>query len=99
MRQQMIGLGMAFVLAAGAAPANAQDAKAAEILAAARKAIGNSKLEPLKALSVQASVQRNVGSMQMQSESRAAPRAARQVRQDGRLQRPDEHDDVHGLQR
>jgi len=68
MRNQMIGFGMALVLAA-AAPAGAQDAKAAEILAASRKAIGNNKLEALKTLSVQASVQRNVGSMQMQTES------------------------------
>ena len=68
MRNQMIGFGMALALAA-AAPAGAQDAKAAEILAATRKAIGNKKLDALKTLSVQASVQRNLGSMQMQTES------------------------------
>jgi hypothetical protein len=68
MRNQMIGCGMALVMAA-AAPVSAQDTKAAEILAAARKAIGNSKLDSLKALSVEASIQRNVGSMQMQTES------------------------------
>jgi hypothetical protein len=50
------------------APAAAQDAKAGEILAAARKAIGDKKLDALKTLSVQASVQRNLGNMQMQSE-------------------------------
>jgi hypothetical protein len=70
MRHQMIGFGMAFVIAGGTpAPAVAQDAKAAEILAAARKAIGDDKLDALRSLSVQASIQRNVGSMQMQSES------------------------------
>ena len=68
MRNQLIGFGMALVIAA-AAPAGAQDARAAEILAAARKAIGNGKLDGLKTLSVQASVQRNVGNVQMQTES------------------------------
>ena len=69
MRQQMIGLGVAALLVAGAAaPVAAQDAKAAEILAAARKAIGGKKLDALKTLSVQASMQRNLGNMQMQSE-------------------------------
>ena len=68
MRNQLIGFGMALVIAT-AAPAGAQDARAAEILAAARKAIGNGKLDGLKTLSVQASVQRNVGNMQMQTES------------------------------
>jgi hypothetical protein len=70
MRHQMIGISVAaLVLAGGAAPAFAQDAKAAEILAAAQKAIGGTKLDALKGLSVQASVQRNVGSMQMQTET------------------------------
>ena len=70
MRHQMIGLGVALLLAAGTAtPALAQDAKAAEILAAARKAIGDTKLDALKTLSVQASVQRNVSNMQMQTET------------------------------
>jgi hypothetical protein len=68
MRLQVIGCGMALVMAA-AAPASTQDAKAAEILAAARKAIGNNKLDALKAVSVEASVQRNVGNTQMQVES------------------------------
>lgn len=70
MRHQMIGLGVALLLAAGTAtPALAQDSKAAEILAAARKAIGDKKLDALKTLSVQASVQRNVSHMQMQTET------------------------------
>ena len=59
----------ALVLAAGlAAPVHAQDAKAAEVLTAARKAIGNGKLDGLKTFSLQAAMQRNVGSMQMQSD-------------------------------
>ncbi|MBA3295615.1 MAG: hypothetical protein H0U19_01660 [Acidobacteria bacterium] len=59
----------ALVLAAGlAAPVHAQDAKAAEVLTAARKAIGNGKLDGLKTFSLQAAMRRNVGSMQMQSD-------------------------------
>lgn len=47
----------------------AQEAgKAAEILAAARKAIGDRKLDGLKTFSVQSSIQRNTGSMQFTSD-------------------------------
>ncbi len=47
----------------------AQEAgKAAEILAAARKAIGGTKLDTLKTFSVQSTLQRNVQSMQLTSE-------------------------------
>ena len=47
----------------------AQEAnKALEILAAARKAIGDKKVDALKTFSVQSSLQRNVGSMQMNSD-------------------------------
>src|SRR5688572_31178857 len=62
---------VASVLAAAliATTALRADDKAAEILAAARKAIGESKLDALKSFSLQASVQRNSGSMQIQSES------------------------------
>jgi hypothetical protein len=45
----------------------AQDAKAAEVLAGARKAIGGKKLDTLSSLSVQATAQRNVGNFQMTS--------------------------------
>jgi len=45
----------------------AQDAKATEVLAGARKAIGGKKLESLTSLSVQAAAQRNVGNFQMTS--------------------------------
>jgi hypothetical protein len=47
----------------------AQEAgKAAEILALARKAIGNGKLDALKTFTVQSAVQRNAGSMQLNSD-------------------------------
>src|SRR3954470_6463791 len=46
----------------------AQSDKAAEILAAARKAIGGAKLEGMKTFSVQSSLERNVGNMQMGSD-------------------------------
>jgi hypothetical protein len=47
----------------------AQEAgKAAEILALARKAIGNGKLDALKTFTVQAAVQRNAGNMQLNSD-------------------------------
>ncbi len=47
----------------------AQEAgKAAEILALARKAIGGKKLETLKTFSVESSLQRNVASMQLNSD-------------------------------
>lgn len=42
--------------------------KAAEIIAAARKAIGGTRLDALKTFSVEASVDRNLGSMQIGSE-------------------------------
>ena len=42
--------------------------KAAEILAAARKAIGDKKLDALKTFSVQSSLQRNVQTMQVSSD-------------------------------
>ena len=45
----------------------AQDAKATEVLAGARKAIGGKKLDTLTSLSLQAAAQRNVGNFQMTS--------------------------------
>jgi hypothetical protein len=55
-------------MAAGNGPAYAQDARAAEVLAATRKAIGGKALDSLKTLSVDATVQRNVGNFQAQSD-------------------------------
>ena len=47
----------------------AQEAgKAADILAAARKAIGDKKLDALKTFSVQSALQRNVQTMQVSSD-------------------------------
>lgn len=51
-----------------AAIAGQGDTKAAAALAATRKAIGGKKLEALKTLSVQAAMQRNVGTVQMTSD-------------------------------
>ena len=45
------------------------DGKATEVLAAARKAIGDRKLDALKTLTVEAQVQRNVGAMQMAADT------------------------------
>jgi hypothetical protein len=70
MRYQMIGCGLIAVTCAAVTTAASvsQDGKAAEILAATRKAIGNNRLDSLKTLSVQASMQRNVGNFQSQTE-------------------------------
>lgn len=61
---------VAFVVAlVAAAGLSAQETnKAVDVLAASRKAIGGAKLDALKTLSVEASVQRNLGSMQMGSD-------------------------------
>ena len=68
MRVQMIRCMAAMVLAgAVAVPAQAQDAKAAEILAQTRKALGGKKLDSLKAVSIEAAMARNVNNMQMSS--------------------------------
>ena len=59
---------LALALAGGAAPVRTESDKAGEILAAARKAIGGETLEGLKTFSLDASLHRNIGSMQMASE-------------------------------
>jgi hypothetical protein len=70
MRYQVIGCGLiaVTVLAVTTAANVAQDAKATEILAASRKAIGDKKLETLRTLSVNAAVQRNLGNFQTQAD-------------------------------
>lgn len=69
MRQKVIGGVMAFAVLAGWPTGMvARDDKATEILAATRKAIGDKKLDALKTLSVQASMQRNLGNFQSQTE-------------------------------
>ena len=69
MRNQLIGGVLALAVLGGwPAPVKAQDAKAAEIMAATRKAIGDKKLEALKTLSVQATLQRNAGNFRMDAD-------------------------------
>ena len=67
MRMKMIGTGVvAAVLAAGVSVAAGQDAKSADVLAKTRAALG--KAEKVKTLSVEASMQRNMGAAQLSSE-------------------------------
>ena len=68
MRVQIIRCTTAIALAcAVSVPAQAQDAKAAEILAQTRKALGGKKLDSLKGVSVDAEIARNINNMQMTS--------------------------------
>ncbi|HVJ26255.1 MAG TPA: hypothetical protein VM493_01895 [Vicinamibacterales bacterium] len=73
-RFTQLGAMALLVLAGAAAPAYSQvasatqDAKAAEVLAKTRKALGDKKLEGLKTLSAQAQMDRNLGSVQASSE-------------------------------
>jgi hypothetical protein len=59
----------AVVLALGVEAAPAAADKAADIIAGTRKAIGARQLDALKTLSVSATVQRNVGAMQMNTDT------------------------------
>lgn len=75
MRMQRVGAGLIAMAVVGgvfgaqpAVIAGQGDAKAAEVIAATRKAIGGKKPEALKSLSVQAAMQRNVGTFQMTSD-------------------------------
>lgn len=52
----------------GTARTGQQDAKAADVIASARKAIGARKLDELKSLAVEAAIERNVGDFQMKSD-------------------------------
>ena len=67
MTTKFIGLALGLAVIA-ATPASAQDAKAADVLAKTRKVLGDKKLDALKSLTLQATTQRNVGSMQMASD-------------------------------
>lgn len=60
---------LAFVLTGTGVVLAAEDGRAAEVMAAARKAIGDKKLDGVKTLTVEAQVQRNVGAMQMTTET------------------------------
>jgi hypothetical protein len=55
-------------VAAAAAPAYSQDAKAAEVIAKTRKALGDKTLDSVRTLTAQAAMDRNIGSMQTSSE-------------------------------
>jgi hypothetical protein len=63
----MCAIGLLLALP-GAARAEG-DSKAAEVMADARKAIGDKKLEALKTLTLEAQIQRNVGAMQMTTDT------------------------------
>ena len=63
-----MSLGAVAVIALSGNAAAQPDAKAADVLAGTRKAIGGKKLDSLTSLSLQASAQRNVGNFQMTSD-------------------------------
>jgi hypothetical protein len=60
---------LALASAADTGISAAPDTRASEVLAASRKAIGDRKLDELKTLSLEARVQRNVGAMQMSTDT------------------------------
>ena len=71
MRMRSIAAGLLATALAAHAPAGdvaAAADKATEVVAAARKAIGDKKLDALRTLSIEASVQRNMNNMQMTSD-------------------------------
>ena len=63
-----MSLGAVAVIALSGNAAAQPDAKAADVLAGTRKAIGGKKLDSLTSLSLQAAAQRNVGNFQMTSD-------------------------------
>jgi hypothetical protein len=60
-----MGCALVMVVTGAMTRGAAQDTKAAELLARTRQALGGSKIEGLKSLSVEASTQRNLAQMQM----------------------------------
>lgn len=70
MRNRVLCTGLVLVAVAAVVPVRgaAEDSKAVEVLAAARKAIGGKKIEEMKTLSLEASLQRNVNTMQLTSD-------------------------------
>jgi len=73
MRIRTAAAGLAALVTIAALPegriaARQEDTKAAEVIAAARKAIGGRKLDALKSLGVEAAAQRNVGTFQMNAD-------------------------------
>lgn len=68
MRTRTISSALVAIAVMGSGPRLAAEDKASEVLAATRRAIGDKKLDGLKTLSVEASVQRNVNTMQLTSD-------------------------------
>lgn len=68
MKWFIVAMGAAALVAGPQASNAAQSDKAAEVLAAARKAIGDRALQTLNGLEVDAGVKRDVGSMQLDSD-------------------------------
>ena len=72
MRVHTLGASLVvLLLSAGTQPAvtaGQADTKAADVMAAARKAIGDKKLAAMKTFSAEAKLQRNVGSFQISSD-------------------------------
>jgi hypothetical protein len=70
MRNRMALTGvLALALAGTGVRLAAEDGRAVEVMTAARKAIGDKKLDGVKTLTVEAQVQRNMGAMQMTTET------------------------------
>jgi hypothetical protein len=67
-RQTAVACALALMSAMGTSSASAQDARAAEILAKTRRALGGARAEALKSLAVEAASQRNMGQMQMSAD-------------------------------
>ena len=67
-KQTLVACALALVSVAGIPPASAQDAKAVEILAKTRQALGGARVEAMKSLAVEAAAQRNMGQMQMSAD-------------------------------
>jgi len=64
-KQTAVVCALALVSTIGVPSASAQEAKAAEILAKTRQALGGAKLDALKSLGLEAASQRNMGQMQL----------------------------------
>lgn len=67
-KQTVIGCAFLAMTTFNASGAFAQDAKAAEILAKTRRALGGAKLEAMKSLALEAASERNIGQMQMSAD-------------------------------
>ena len=63
-----VACAVTLITAIGVGTASGQDAKAAEILAQTRRALGGAKLDALKTLALEVAAQRNAGQMQMASD-------------------------------